>query len=44
LINPINGYQKDLLIILKNLKNEDIWFILAGDLNEHDEDGGTLKF
>jgi endonuclease/exonuclease/phosphatase family metal-dependent hydrolase len=44
LINPIIGYQKDLLTLLNNLKKEEIPFILAGDFNEHDEDGGTLKF
>jgi endonuclease/exonuclease/phosphatase family metal-dependent hydrolase len=43
LINPIIGYQNDLLFLLNNLKKEDIPFILAGDFNEHDEQGGTLK-
>jgi hypothetical protein len=43
LINPIIGYQNNLLTLLNNLNEENIPFILAGDFNEHDEDGGTLN-
>jgi predicted AAA+ superfamily ATPase len=43
LIDPITGYQHDLLLLLNNLKKEEIPFILAGDFNEHDQDNGTLK-
>jgi hypothetical protein len=43
LIKPIIGYQNNLHTLPNNLKKKDIPFILAGDFNEHDEDGGTLK-
>jgi hypothetical protein len=43
LIDPITGYQNDLILLLNNLKKEEIPFILAGDFNEHDQGSGTLK-
>jgi hypothetical protein len=43
LIDPITGYQNNLILLLNNLKKEEIPFILAGDLNEHDQDSSTLK-
>jgi hypothetical protein len=43
LINPINGYQNNLILLLNILKKEEIPFILAGDFNEHDQGSGTLK-
>jgi endonuclease/exonuclease/phosphatase family metal-dependent hydrolase len=43
LIDPITGYQNDLVLLLNNLKKEEIPFILAGDFNEHDQGNGTLK-
>jgi hypothetical protein len=42
-IDPITGYQNDLILLLNNLKKEEIPFILAGDFNEHDQGSGTLK-
>jgi endonuclease/exonuclease/phosphatase (EEP) superfamily protein YafD len=43
LIDPITGYQKDLILLLNNLKKEEIPFILAGDFNEHDQGSDTIK-
>jgi hypothetical protein len=43
LIDPITGSQNNLLLLLNNLKKEEIPFILAGDFNVHDQDNGTLK-
>jgi hypothetical protein len=43
LIDPITGYQNNLLLLLNNPLKEEIPFILAGDFNEHDQDNGTLK-
>jgi hypothetical protein len=36
LIDPITGYQYNLILLLNNFKKEEIPFILAGDFNEHD--------
>jgi exonuclease III len=43
LIDPITSFQKNLILLLNNLKKEEIPFILAGDFNEHDQGSGTLK-
>jgi endonuclease/exonuclease/phosphatase family metal-dependent hydrolase len=43
LIDPITGYQNNLIILLNKLKKEEIPFILAGDFNEHDQGRGTIK-
>jgi endonuclease/exonuclease/phosphatase family metal-dependent hydrolase len=43
LIDPITGYQNNLILLLNNLKKEQILFILAGDFNEHDQSRGTIK-
>jgi endonuclease/exonuclease/phosphatase family metal-dependent hydrolase len=43
LIDPIIGYQNDLILLFNNLKKEEIPFILAGDFNEHDQGSGTIK-
>jgi hypothetical protein len=43
LIDPITGYQNDLILLLNDLKKEEILFILAGDFNEYDQGRGTIK-
>jgi hypothetical protein len=43
LIDPITGFQYDLLALIKNFKKQNILFLLAGDSSENEEEKGAIK-